>query len=313
MAVLVTGCAGFIGSHLCEKLLQSGENVIGVDILSSYYPIERKQHNLELLKKYASFTFVEANLVSLDYHTMLKGISTIYHLAGQPGVRLSWGKEFNEYIEHNIRATQSLLEAVKNVPLQKFIYASSSSVYGNVDRDIFTETDVPMPFSPYGVTKLAGEHLVNSYHANYGVPASSLRFFTVFGPRQRPDMAFQRIVEALIDGKEFSVYGDGTQVRDFTYVEDIVNGCIAAAHRGKSGEIYNLGGTNLASLNEVLNLVQEIGGKKLNIKYVEKQSGDVKKTRANIAKAQRDLLYQPNVSLAEGLKRQFLYQSLLVK
>jgi nucleoside-diphosphate-sugar epimerase len=185
-------------------------------------------------------------------------------------------------------------------------------VYGNVNRDILTETDVPTPFSPYGVTKLAGEHLVNSYHENFDVPATTLRFFTVFGPRQRPDMAFQRVIEALLSGKEFVVYGDGTQVRDFTYVEDIVQGCIAAEQRGISGGIYNLGGTNLASLNNALDLIQELSGKKLKIKYIEKQNGDVAKTRANIGKAMKELLYRPSISLAEGLKRQFQYQSSLV-
>ncbi|MDP1678348.1 MAG: GDP-mannose 4,6-dehydratase [Bacteroidota bacterium] len=313
MAILVTGCAGFIGSHLTEKLLLSGEQVVGIDMLTPYYPVERKRKNLEILRKHQSFRFVEGNLNQMDIASLLNNITVIYHLAGQPGVRLSWGKDFDEYVDHNIRATQRLLEAVKNISLQKLVYASSSSVYGNVDRDILTETDVPTPFSPYGVTKLAGEHLVNSYRANFGVPVTSLRFFTVFGPRQRPDMAFQRVVEALINGNEFVVYGDGTQVRDFTYVEDIVNGCIAAANRGRAGEVYNLGGTNLASLNDALNLLQEIAGKKLNIKYIEKQSGDVSKTRANISKAQSDLQYQPHISLAEGLKRQFLYQSSLTK
>jgi len=313
MSVLVTGCAGFIGSHLSEKLLLSGEQVVGIDMLTPYYPVERKRKNLEILNMHRSFQFLEGNLIQMDLSNLLDDITVIYHLAGQPGVRLSWGKDFNEYVEHNIRATQRILEACKHIPLKKFIYASSSSVYGNVERDLLSETDVPAPFSPYGVTKLAGEHLVNSYHANFGLPVSSLRFFTVFGPRQRPDMAFQRIIEALIDGKEFTVYGDGTQVRDFTYVEDIVNGCITAVYNGEPGEVYNLGGTNLASLNDAMNIVQEIAGKKLTIKYIEKQNGDVRRTRANITKAQNELLYKPKISLFEGLKSQFLYQSSLEK
>jgi len=178
--VLVTGCAGFIGSHFCEKLLDNDTPVIGIDALTPYYSIARKKNNLTYLQQYSNFTFVEGSILQLELSPLLKDVEFVYHLAGQPGVRLSWGKDYAEYIEQNIRATQILLEAVKNVSLHKFVYASSSSVYGNVDRDILNENNTPQPFSPYGMTKLAGEHLTHSYCSNFGIPTVSLRLFTVF-------------------------------------------------------------------------------------------------------------------------------------
>ncbi len=306
--MFVTGAAGFIGSHLCEELLRRGEAVVGIDALTASYDASLKRRNLARLAGQKHFQFIEGDLLRADLAPILARTAVVYHLAGQPGVRLSWGSQFEEYIVNNIKATQHLLEQVRAYPLRKFVYASSSSIYGNSNREVLAETDVPHPFSPYGVTKLAAEHLVFSYRENHGVPGVALRFFTVFGPRQRPDMAFQRIVLSVIAGSEFAVYGDGTQVRDFTFVGDIVDGCIAAGARGADGGLYNLGGTNHASLNEVIGLIGDVAGKKVKVKYIDRQKGDVLKTHADIRRAQKDLGYAPKISLREGLKQQYEYE-----
>lgn len=307
--VLVTGAAGFIGSHLSERLLEGGSRVIGIDAFTPYYDPARKKRNIERLSTHAQFEFLEGDLQQLELARLIGACSAVYHLAGQPGVRASWGTDFDLYVAHNVLATQRLLEAAVSAKLDRFVYASSSSVYGNVRREVLREADVPEPYSPYGVTKLAGEHLVASYHANFNLPTVALRFFTVFGPRQRPDMAFQRIMEALRDQTTFTVFGDGRQVRDFTYVDDIVAGCLAAGASGRAGAVYNLGGSNTASLNEVLALAEEVSGRKLQLERKGKERGDVDRTCAGIDLAQKELAYRPTVDLREGLRRQWLFEA----
>ncbi len=311
--VIVTGAAGFIGSHLADSLLKKNCSVIGIDCLTSYYSPEIKLRNISSFEKNPNFRFVNENLEEMDYKSYLDSVDYVFHLAGQPGVRLSWGKEFADYVNHNIHATQKLLEAIKGSSIKKLVYASSSSIYGNSQQETLTETDVPKPFSPYGVTKLAGEHLVVSYSQNFQVPTASLRFFTVFGPRQRPDMAFQRIAESIIGNKAFPMYGDGSQIRDFTFVSDIVDGCISAAEKGISGDVYNLGGSNLSSMREVLDFMNQISDGKLKVDYLAAQKGDVFKTSANIKKAQAVLGYNPLVRLHDGLTEQFNYVKSMLK
>lgn len=305
MKVLVTGAAGFIGSHLCEKLLDSRYEIFAIDRFSDYYSRKRKEKNIEQLRRNPKFTFEELDLAEAKIESLIDGVSAIFHLAAQPGVRASWGVNFEIYIRDNIFATQKLLEAVKDKKIEKFVYASSSSIYGDSESLPTKEIYLPLPKSPYGVTKLAAEHLCYLYHRNFGVPAVSLRYFTVFGPRQRPDMAFYRIIAAALRGKNFSVYGTGEQSRDFTFVSDAVDATIAAAKSGVSGRAYNVGGGNRATLSDVINVVENIAGKKVPLEYREAQKGDVMHTFADTSLARADLGYNPRVKLEDGLRAQF--------
>jgi nucleoside-diphosphate-sugar epimerase len=301
---LVTGAAGFIGSHLCEALLRRGIQVYAVDSLTSYYDPGIKERNLRSLTSKSGFEFKRADIIDLTRGEVPPDISQIFHLAGQPGVRASWGNTFHDYVVRNISATQHLLEIATALPLESFFYSSSSSVYGNSNKIEFSEEDALHPFSPYGVTKLAGEHLVNAYHYNFGVPVVSARYFTVFGPRQRPDMAFHQMIRAAVDRSEFTVYGDGEQTRDFTFVDDIVEGSIACAEKGMRGGVYNLGGNNLASVNSVVCSIEKIMNRELHVRRIQIAKGDVRSTRASIRKAGSDFGYRPSVSLEDGLRAQ---------
>ena len=235
MKALVTGAAGFIGSTLSARLLADGWDVTGIDALTPYYDPALKRANLERLG--GAFTFVQEDLRTADLDALLDGVDVVFHEAGQPGVRASWGDEFGIYLDANVAATQALLEAAKRAPgLQRLVYASSSSVYGDAARFPVLEVDLPQPVSPYGVTKLAAEHLCSLYASNFGVPTVSLRYFTVFGPRQRPDMAFTRFLTAVRDDRPITLYGTGEQIRDFTYVDDVVEANVAGGHRdGRAG------------------------------------------------------------------------------
>src|SRR3954453_19640896 len=255
-SALITGAAGFIGSHLAERLLERGETVIGVDRMSDYYDPSIKAANVDRLREQPAFSFVEADLAQVATPALLDGVSVVYHLAGQPGVRPSWGRSFEIYANDNVMATQALLEAAKEVSLERFVYASSSSVYGNAERFPTSEVDRPQPLSPYGVTKLAAEHLCNLYANSYGVPTVSLRYFSVYGPRQRPDMAFHRFIRAAATGEPLRIFGDGRQTRDFTYVGDIVAATLAAADRGVPGEVYNVAGGSRVSVLDVLGMLE---------------------------------------------------------
>lgn len=304
MRAIITGVAGFIGSILCERLLGDGWEVVGVDCFRDYYDPSIKRRNLEACLKNERFTFIEEDL-SLSSFTFLKEGDYVFHLAAQPGVRKSWGREFDYYIRDNILATQRLLERLREIRITKLIFASSSSVYGQSNNFPLKEDSITRPFSPYGVTKLAAENLAILYSGNYGVPAVSLRFFTVFGRRQRPDMAFHKAMKAALLGEEFPMYGDGSQVRDFTHVDDTVQGIILAADRGKPGEIYNLGSSREITLAEALKMIEKIAGRKIKIKRLDVARGDVRKTLASIEKAHKDLGYEPKKSMEEGIEEEW--------
>ena len=304
MKALVTGAAGFIGSHLSERLLAEGAEVRAVDRFSDYYDVELKRANLAALESRPGLAFVEGDLNQLDLAALLDGIDVVFHLAAQPGVRASWGREFEIYLSDNLLATQRLLEGCRGRELQRFVFASSSSIYGDAERFPTKETDAPAPVSPYGVTKLAGEHLCRQYFRGFGVPAVSLRYFTIFGPRQRPDMAFNRFIRAGLDGEAIQVYGDGLQERDFTYVADAVEATFAAGDRGVPGEAYNIAGGNSATVAGVIEMLGRLIGTEIAVDHEPPVIGDARKTGADTSSAQRDLGYSPEVTLEEGLGRQ---------
>lgn len=303
--VVVTGAAGFVGSTLSAALIAQGYSVVGIDSLTDYYSRDNKQSNLDRLNS-KNFTFVNNDLNDMDLVPVLEDARFVFHQAGQPGVRMSWGSDFDVYTRQNIEATQKLLEAARVSPaLEKLVYASSSSVYGNAESYPTSEDVRPQPVSPYGVTKLAAEHLCGLYASNYGVPTVSLRYFTVFGPRQRPDMAFTRFLRASQDGSEIRIFGDGSQVRDFTFVDDVVAANIQAAQAAlEPGEVLNVAGGTNVSVNEVLDVIRELSGNALDVKYVQKVAGDVKRTGGDTARIKALVGWQPVMSLAEGLSRQ---------
>lgn len=305
MNCLVTGTAGFIGSHLSRRLLKEGFSVIGVDSFTDYYPRWIKERNLSTLKNENNFSFLEEDINSLDLNRLLQNVDCVFHLAAQAGVRASWGQSFSEYIRNNIEATQRLLEESKEHHLHKFIYASSSSVYGYCPELPMSESSPLLPYSPYGVTKLAAENLCYLYSKNYGVPTISLRFFTVYGPGQRPDMAFHKFFKSTSENKPITVFGTGEQTRDFTYINDIIDAIFACINNGQTGETYNLGGGNRKMLKDLLPLFEEICGKKISVKWEEKQKGDVPHTLADIQKAKKDLGFAPRTAIDEGLSEEW--------
>jgi UDP-glucuronate 4-epimerase len=305
LRALVTGAAGFIGSHLSAALLDSGASVTGIDSFTDYYSRAIKEANLGTMKGRPGFNFVEGALQDVNLIALLAGVTHVFHLAGQAGVRKSWGGDFDVYIRDNIQATQRLLEAMARTPIQKYVYSSSSSVYGNHVPLPMREDTYLQPLSPYGVTKLAGEHLGNLYCANHGVPVVSLRYFTVYGPRQRPDMAFQRFLTAARDGTPITMYGDGDQTRDFTFVADIVAANMAAAVQGRPGSVYNIGGGSRVTLNHVLDLIRNVTGKTIEVRREPEQKGDMRHTYADTSAARRDLEFSPRVTLDNGLDQQY--------
>ena len=309
MSVLITGVAGFIGSHLAERLVDSGERVVGTDGFTTYYDPTLKRRNIEGLAGSERFRLVEGNLRDLELSGLLAGVDVVYHLAGQPGVRRSWGREFEIYLNENLLATQLLLEAVRETDVRRFVFASSSSVYGDAERLPTCESDTPQPVSPYGVTKLACEHLCHLYFSRLGVPTVPLRYFTVFGPRQRPDMAFTRFIEAATEDREIEIFGDGLQSRDFTYVDDAVSATIAASSQGRPGEVYNVAGGSQATVLQVIEILGDLLGRNVSMRELPPVPGDVRHTGADITKARRDLGYEPGTRLREGLAQQLSAQS----
>jgi UDP-glucose 4-epimerase len=305
MNALVTGAAGFIGSHLSAALLDSGASVTGVDCFTDYYPRPLKEANLATVKGRQGFKFVQGALQEMDLKPLLAGVTHVFHLAAQAGVRKSWGRDFDVYTRDNIEATQRLLEALTGVPIERFVYASSSSVYGDEVLLPMKEDAYLQPLSPYGVSKLAAEHLAHLYWVNHGVPAVSVRYFTVYGPRQRPDMAFQRFFTAVQQGKPITVYGDGEQTRDFTFVGDAVAATIAAGVQGVPGRVYNIGGGSRVTMNHVLDLISKVTGLPVAIQREPKQKGDMRHTYADTSAARRDLGFAPRVTLEEGLTQQY--------
>lgn len=297
--VLVTGCAGFIGSNLVDRLLEHGYEVIGIDCFSDYYPEEIKKENISKASRNRNFKLIEEDILNMNEYPE---VDCVFHQAAQAGVRASWGKSFEIYTKNNIEATQKLLEFYKNREIKKFVYASSSSVYGDAELPM-REDFLLKPVSPYGVTKLAGENLCYLYWKNYNIPTVSLRYFTVYGPRQRPDMAIYKFVKAILNNEKIPIFGDGTQMRDFTFVDDVVEANILAAESNITGEIFNIGGSSKISVGELIEKIEGILGKKAIIENIEIQKGDVKDTFADISKAKELLSWSPKVNIVEGLEK----------
>lgn len=302
MNALVTGAAGFIGSHLTAQLLARGARVTGIDCFTDYYPRRIKEANLAVNHGHEHFRFIETAIADADLASLLDGVTHVFHLAAQAGVRKSWGRDFQIYTVNNVDASQILLEACVGRPIEKVVYASSSSVYGDAVAIPMTEKALPQPVSPYGVTKLAAEQLCHLYTVNHGLPTAAMRYFTVFGPRQRPDMAFHRFIRAAFEGRPITLYGDGEQTRDFTFVTDAVAATIAAGDQGRPGAVYNIGGGSRVSINEVLELIGRITGRTLDIRREPVQKGDMRDTLADTTAARTDLGWTPKVSLADGIE-----------
>ncbi|MFA7562668.1 MAG: NAD-dependent epimerase/dehydratase family protein [Methanoculleus sp.] len=297
MRALVTGCAGFIGSSLVDRLLRDGYAVTGIDRFSDYYARDLKEQNLSSAMMHPRFVLLEEDILDID---TFPPVDYVFHLAAQAGVRASWGESFEVYTRDNILATQRLLEFYKSQKIRKFVYSSSSSVYGDVELPM-REDRMVQPVSPYGVTKLAAEHLCHLYWMNYGVPTVSLRYFTVYGPRQRPDMGINKFVRAVLNGEAITVYGDGAQTRDFTYIDDVVEANVLAATSGVRGEVFNIGGGNRISVNDLIGAIEAATGKSAIIEHSAEQKGDVKDTRADTRKAEDLLGWHARIGIAQGL------------
>lgn len=319
MRAVVTGCAGFIGSTLTDRLLAQGWDVVGIDSFEDYYARDLKERNLSAARGNAGFSLVEADLIELASKAgapegggllseIVASADHVYHLAAQPGVRGSWGNSFDAYVRNNVLATQMLLECAKDTGVRSFVSASSSSVYGDTTKLPMDEAAECRPFSPYGVTKLASEHLARLYARNFGIPTVSLRFFTVYGPRQRPDMAFNKFIRAALEDRPIEVYGDGSQTRDFTFVSDIVDG-IVAAPQAPAGSVLNLGGGSRISLAGALDVLGSVMGREIRVRRSGVQAGDVSDTWAAVDRA-RDLIgFEPQVGLATGLAAELAWLS----
>jgi nucleoside-diphosphate-sugar epimerase len=307
MRALVTGCAGFVGSHLTESLLTDGHEVVGVDCFNDNYARRQKLDNLAGPYQWETFEFVPIDLSRGELEDLVDECDVIFHLAAEPGVRSSWGGRFEQYLRNNLLATQRLLETAKAADGDKrVVYASSSSVYGHAESLPTREDALPQPFSPYGVTKLAAEEMCSLYWGNHALETVSLRFFTVYGPRQRPDMAFNRFCKAALDDTPITVFGDGEQTRDFTYVLDIVSALRAAAVVPEAaGRVYNVGGGSRVSVNDALMLLSGYAGRELNVTYLDNEKGDVRDTGADTTRARAELGYLPQMRVADGLLAEF--------
>jgi UDP-glucuronate 4-epimerase len=306
MRALVTGCAGFIGSHLTDSLLGDGHEVVGVDCFSDNYDRSQKLANLRIALDFDSFSFARWDLAEADVSRPLEGCDTVFHLAAEPGVRSSWGTRFDTYLRNNLAATQRLLETTVTLPDIRFVYASSSSVYGDAETLPTPEDATPRPLSPYGVTKLGAEQLCLLYHVNHGLEAVALRYFSVYGPRQRPDMAFNRFCRAALADEPVTLFGDGRQTRDFTYVDDVVAATRAAATADAApGRVYNVGGGSRVSLRRAIDALATVSGGRLELRYAPREHGDAADTGADITRARRDLGFAPSTSLEAGLLAEY--------
>lgn len=313
----VTGVAGFIGSSVAERLINDGHSVIGVDCFTDYYSIEQKKANIKNLLKSNSFHFLDADLSTLDLKQHLQDVDYIFHYAAQPGVRDGFGKNFNLYMKNNIMVLKQMLDAAKELPVRKFVFASSSSVYGQ-QSPLPIKEDIPLkPLSLYGASKLHCESMCDIYHQTFGMPIISLRFFSVYGPKQRPDMAFHKFIKAAVNGDKITINGDGTQSRDFTYINDIVDANILAMQSDVSGEAFNVGNGNTVSIKEAIRIIEQAADQKLEIEYNQQAPGDVDYTLADNSKAKNLLGYAPKWNLADGLATEYawlkhFYQKVLI-
>lgn len=296
----VTGCAGFIGSHLSEALVEAGHEVVGIDAFTDYYARDAKNANVADLRSHSAFSLVEADLAEARLDSVLEGVDAVYHLAAQPGVRGSWGASFPIYVHDNVVATQRVLEYAAAAGV-RVVLASSSSVYGDAEGFPTREDARPLPISPYGVTKLSCEYLATAYERNYELEWIGMRYFTVYGPRQRPDMAFQRILAALVNGTTFTLNGTGEQSRDFTYVADAVSATVDAMEHGVSGSVYNVGGGTETSLRSVIETCEDLSGRQLEITRTVGAAGDVRRTAADTTRIRRDVGWEPRTTLVDGL------------
>lgn len=307
MRCLVTGVAGFIGSNLAEALIEQNHEVVGIDRFSDYYARSYKEKNLAKLRGEARFSLTEANLATVDLDPLLEGVDVVFHLAAQAGVRASWGERFETYLQDNVHSTQRVLEAAKKRGnLQKIVYSSSSSVYGQTHEMPMREGSTTAPYSPYGVTKLSGEHLCDLYRTNFGLPTVSLRYFTVYGPRQRPDMGIHKFIEATRRGQAIPRYGDGEQTRDFTFVRDAVEANLLSMKPGVTGT-FNIGGGSRITVNQLLATLEQVAGT-VRIEPNPEQPGDVRHTWADTTRAREILGFSPKVAFVDGLAAQFAWQ-----
>jgi len=305
--VIVTGAAGFIGSHLCERLLDDGFCVTGIDSFTDYYDPARKRENLSASLSSGGFTLIEEDLNTCDLLPLLEGAVCVFHLAAQAGVRMSWGREFNHYIDSNILATQKLLEALRDAGSTRLVYSSSSSVYGETKDLPMKEGHPTRPLSPYGATKLSAEHLCELYRANFGIDYRALRYFTVYGPRQRPDMAFSRFITAALTDGRIEVYGDGRQTRDFTFITDAVEANMLAFRYEGPETIFNIGGGSRVSILDILDIIGKQIDRPLDVQYLDRAKGDVTDTWADTTRAKTELGFRPAVAIEEGLKQEIAW------
>jgi nucleoside-diphosphate-sugar epimerase len=306
-SVVITGAAGFIASQLADRCLELGWRVVGIDAFTSYYPEALKRANVLAAQADANYTLIEGDLASLELDPILDGADYVFHLAAQAGVRASWD-DFQLYSRRNVDATQRLLQACRTSNAERVVIASSSSIYGDAETLPTPEDVIPQPVSPYGATKVTTEHLARIYWRSFGVPTVCLRYFTVYGPRQRPDMAFNRMIDSALNEKPFMVFGDGNQTRDFTYVGDIVSGTLAAGERGREGATYNLGGGSRRTMNSVFETLEELLGQPFERVYIEAQRGDAQDTAADISRARAELGFEPSLAFRSGLAAQLEWQ-----
>jgi UDP-glucuronate 4-epimerase len=309
MKVLVTGAGGFIGSSLTDRLISDGYFVRGIDNFNDYYDPEIKRNNLALASSSQNFELIEGDLnFYSDLQGLLEDVDFVFHQAGQPGVRSSWGKDFAGYLRDNVLGTHRLLEACKSISsIKKIVYASSSSIYGSSVMNKNTEDQIPKPISPYGVSKLAAENLCCAYAAEMGLPTISLRYFTVFGPRQRPDMAINRLLKSAINGEVFTLWGDGSFERDFTFIDDVINANLLAANSTtQPGEIFNVGGGNPIKINDLIEKISQITGQEVRVNYEKSRIGDPSLTSADSSKIFKYLGWEKEVALEQGLRAQML-------
>jgi len=297
---LVTGVAGFIGSHLADRLLADGVRVTGVDCFTDYYDVALKRRNLETARAHPAFAMLELDLGAADL-AALPEVDVVFHQAAQAGVRASWGRDFAAYAHHNVLGTQRLLERYRASTLERFVYASSSSIYGDAEQFPTSETLLPRPFSPYGVTKLAGEHLVLLYGRNFGLPVAALRYFTVYGPRQRPDMAFHKFCRALLRGEPIPVYGDGRQSRDFTFIADAIEANLRAWKRSAPQGVYNVGGGSQVDVLQAIAILERALDLRATLDFQPRPPGDPLRTRADATRIRADLGFTPATPIEQGL------------